>query len=127
MNVNEVAQLIGVPLDEWAGHCYQVVAAFLETDILEGAVPATGFFTTPEAYCDHAWLKLPDGRICDPTRFQFEARRPYIFFGQADECYDEDGVQHSAEMERLRAKFYPPRPDLVDAFNEILRNEKGDI
>lgn len=123
MNVNEIAEAIGFPLDKWDGHCYQVVAAFLETDVLEDAVPVTGYYDTPETWCDHAWLQLPDGRICDPTRFQFEDREPYIYIGPADGCYDEDGVRHEKELENIRARFFPPTPDLVAAFNALQRGD----
>lgn len=118
MNVNEVAEAIGFPLERWGGHCYQVVAAFLAAGVLEGAEPTTGYFhdTDGQNVTDHAWLKLPDGRICDPTRYWLEDKRAYIYFGPADHCYDERGVRWGRELHKIRKKFIPKTPDLLPAF-----------
>ena len=119
MNVTQVAGNIGMPLEKWGGHCYQVVAAFLAADVLEGAVPVTGSYDDGENVTDHAWLKLPDGRICDPTRYWLEGKkRPYIFIGEPDECYDEMGLRWSRELAEIRRKLIPTH-DLRGVFDAL--------
>ena len=119
MNMNQVARSIGYPLEKWGGHCYSVVAAFLAAAVFDGAEPVTGYYHDKRNnVTDHAWLKLADGRICDPTRFWLEGKkRPSIFIGQADECYDDRGLRWAAELQEIRKKFIPDQPDLVAAFN----------
>jgi hypothetical protein len=126
MNVNEVARSIGMPLEKWGGHCYQVVAAFLAADVFDNAEPVTGYFHDADGQnvTDHAWLKLSDGRICDPTRFWMEDKPPYIFIGNADYCYDEKGVRWNRELARIRRKFIPTYPDLKAAFDTLISRDK---
>lgn len=118
MNVKQVANNIGMPLEKWGGHCYQVVAAFLAADVLERAVPVTGNYDDGDNVTDHAWLKLPDGRICDPTRYWLEGKRPYIFVGKPDKCYDEKGLRWARELAEIRRKLIPA-PDLRAVFDTL--------
>jgi len=124
MNVNQVAESIGMPLEKWGGHCYQVVAAFLAASAVEGE-PVTGYYDDGDNVTDHAWLKLPDGRVCDPTRFWLEGKRPYIFIGKPDKCYDPKGVRWARELTAIRKKFIPDYPDLRATFDAL--SAKGDI
>lgn len=120
MNVKQIADNIGIPLEKWGGRCYQVVAAFLAVAVFPGAEPATGYYHGKNHVTDHAWLKLDDGRICDPTRFWLENRkRPSIFIGKPDECYDEKGLRWAAELAEIRKKFIPSYPDLRAIFDTL--------
>lgn len=126
MNVNEVAESVGFPLEKWGGHCYSVVAAFLAADVFPGSEPVTGYFHDKRNnVTDHAWLKLPDGRICDPTRYWLENRRPSIFIGKPDECYDERGLQWFRELAEIKRKLIPA-PDLRSIFEVLeMKLDKG--
>lgn len=98
----EVAQTIGLPLNQWEGHCYSIAAQMLEKNLVTGdlmygdwigPVAKGTFFHKRRArmpFVHHGWIQLPDGRICDPTRFVFEGKKPYIYVGPNDH-YDAGG------------------------------------
>ena len=96
-----IANIIDYPLKEWARHCYSVVMRLLGTGMVEGEI-ITGHYHYGDNVCDHCWIKMPDGRVCDPTRWQFEDKEPYIYFGPETEHYDEDSKRWDAEMDKLR-------------------------
>jgi hypothetical protein len=54
-------------------------------------------------WVQHGWVILPDGRVFDPTRWVFEAKKPYLYVGD-DEDYDEGGS-------RLREHMLGDPPD----------------
>ena len=114
-----------MPLEKWGGHCYKVVAAFLAADVFDGAKPATGYYHNNKHVTDHAWLKLLDGRICDPTRYWLDGKRPSIFIGKSDKCYDEKGLRWARELAEIRKKFIPSHPDLRATFDAL--SAKGGI
>lgn len=96
----EYADLIGVPLDEWAGACHGISSAIAP---LVGGVVRRGYFigdTKPGAYfhgsfSQHSWVELPDGQVLDPTRFAFVGGEPEAWVGPDDD-YDIGGCRSAA-------------------------------
>ena len=106
LNAEEVAQAIGVPLEEWPGNCDGIASRMMKAFPVKGMRYARGFWTGPVAatsifagsggasrttFAQHTWLRLDDGRACDPTRWTFTMTTPSIYIGPADH-YDEAGI-----------------------------------
>jgi hypothetical protein len=64
-----------------------------DTEIVKGRLKPT---KRVEWLIDHYWLKLPDGRILDPTADQFNApdggQMPKVYIGEKPEWYVEQAV-----------------------------------
>ena len=101
LNAKAILQSLVVavgPTDDWRGNCFALAAQAVTHGIVEGrAVYGTWrgpisedsiFFEHQGEFVIHGWVNLPDGRICDPTRWVFEAVEPYIYIGKNDH-YDE--------------------------------------
>jgi hypothetical protein len=82
----------------WAGRCYEMACTMVREKLVEGKA-VYGNWTGPvkkgtmfagRPVVHHGWVLLPDGRVCDPTRWAFEGKKPYIYIGPADH-YDEGG------------------------------------
>lgn len=85
MTIQEVAETIDLPLENWKGGCNRVVSEMLGRGLIveaeiEGAVP--GPF--PEGNVYHFWLRIKDGRVVDPTRWCYTNEEPYIYTGFGD-------------------------------------------
>lgn len=90
--------VIGKTAEEWKGNCYAVASACLERGVVEGSL-RYGLYTGPVSpasmfhkeggrpFFRHGWVALPGGMVWDPTRWVFEAARPYVFVGPAED-YD---------------------------------------
>lgn len=100
MTPQEIAENIGLEVQQWHGKCYLVVFQMLNLDIIEGDI-ATGFYHRGEYVTDHCWIKLPDGRICDPTRWTLDGRKPHIYIGKLTPAYDLDGKRWGKELEKM--------------------------
>ena len=89
---------LGEPAARWEMRCYEIASRLVHARAVEGKAvyghwrgpvhPAAPF--TSVVVVRHGWINLPDGRICDPTRWVFEQVRPYIYTGPNDH-YDEGG------------------------------------
>lgn len=100
-----VADVIGVPVEEWPGRCHEIATLAVETGVLEGRTeygiwlgpiaPDSLFGRRPVAR--HGWIRLEDGRVADPTRWVFEGAEPYIYIGD-DDFYDLGGARFRAEV-----------------------------
>jgi hypothetical protein len=70
---------MGSEPEEWAGSCHAISTVIAKLIGPESATVRRGYFTgetVPGAYfhnafCQHSWVELRDGRVCDPTRFAF--------------------------------------------------------
>ena len=105
MNIDpeQAAKVINMTVEKWAGRCYGIASSFVQSGLLpEGSVAVYGHWVGPVSedsyfgsraghpFVQHGWCALPDGRVCDPTRFAFEAKNPYVYIGKSD-YYDEGG------------------------------------
>jgi hypothetical protein len=98
LHVDQVAGIIGVPVELWEGQCYGIALALVEHGLIEGkpryghwlgaVAPGTLFHGKP--LVPHGWVELDRGRIADPTRWVFEGTEPYIYIGEND-YYDMGG------------------------------------
>lgn len=112
LGVRDVADKIGIPLDEWPGNCNAVAKGMLEEGIVQGRLayghyrgriePGTMFASRAGmGFTHHAWTILRDGMICDPTQWVFLGKKPSIHFGPATEDYDEGGQVLKEQMSAL--------------------------
>ncbi len=103
-------------LEQWFGRCYQAAICLEDAGLGTAryglwwgpvARKAQLLFQIAEldnglSFTRHGWLELPDGEICDPTRWAFEGVEPYIWVGGNDH-YDHGG-------NRLRKLVPQPAP-----------------
>lgn len=111
---------IGLPASQWAGNCFGVAMKAVELKLVPkgsvavyghwiGAVHAESMFSyRAGTFVQHGWVLMPDGNVCDPTRWVFENVKPYVYFGPADH-YDEGG-----NVRRSKAIGPPPAYDPDD-------------
>jgi len=106
-----VVKLIGTPTKDWEGNCFGI-ASQLAPHV--GGVAVYGHYLGPVAkkgywaehagqmFQRHGWIVVPDGTdnetIIDPTRWSFEAKKPYIWTGKNDGSYDEGGNKFRGAM-----------------------------
>jgi len=115
-----VAKAIGIPLSAWAGNCSGVCAEALRSKVVKGELrrglwvgciskDSPLFGNRP--FTGHTWIRLPDGRVYDPTRFAFTGDEPSIFITYNTE-------EHSKEYDfggnALRRAFRSPFPFSVE-------------
>jgi hypothetical protein len=88
------------PAQEWGGRCTEIARRASELvghpDVYghyRGPVHAGGFWGSRKGhgFIQHGWVKLPTGKVLDPTRFSFEHKDPYIHVGPERPEYDEGG------------------------------------
>jgi hypothetical protein len=99
-----LVERMGGPPAKWVARCHEAsvaVVAELEEMGVKGAVVRRGWFigrVVPGAYfhgrpCQHSWVELPDGQVCDPTRFAFTLDPVWpLWVGPGDE-YDIAGMR----------------------------------
>lgn len=97
--------------DTWSGRCYEVAFKLLELSHVEGSyiegrfpegtrcvyghfkgerTPEGAFPYRSTPFVQHGWLKLPGGKVWDPTRWAFTTKEPMAWIGP-DSAYDEGG------------------------------------
>jgi hypothetical protein len=103
------------PAKDWFARCFQISSACVECGLVSGAAvyghwigeihPKSRFANCREdPFVRHGWVKLPDGRVFDPTRWTFTAEKPYLFVGVNQGEYDEGG-----DRWRMKNSSPPPR------------------
>jgi hypothetical protein len=130
------AKLVGIPLDRWEGNCFAVASKlaphFGGTAVyghwLGEISPDAKFWASKRGtgFAQHGWIVLPDkhgkysldGEIVDPTRWSFEAKKPYLWKGKNDGAYDEGG-------NGFRMAMRGSRPPDVDDGREPVTIELG--
>lgn len=141
MNLCDIADKIGLPVEQWKGQCYGVACSLLEHGFYEGRAvyghytgpinPKSMFFGKPIVH--HGWIETPDGKIVDPTRWVFDAAEPYIFEGSSKidkKFYDEGGNQLLQKMEKPIPERKPDDKmkdipvELQPMFSSLLRRNK---
>jgi len=115
---------IGEKASAWAGRCYEIARAIVDAKLVRG-VAVYGHWLGPVdkkskfwrdgalPFVQHGWIVLHDDeRILDPTRWAFEARKPYLFLGLPTKpdgrvCYDEGGNLWRSAMRGPPPSFDP--------------------
>ncbi len=116
LTVRDAERAIGERSVRWHGRCYEIASALVICKAVKGKavyghwvgpIAATGYWKDRRGmpFVHHGWVKLPDGRVLDPTRWSFEDVKPYLYLGPPDH-YDEGGNQIRAAMMANR----PPPP-----------------
>lgn len=110
LSAEAAAKAIGILTKDWEGNCFGIARALVKAGLVEGkAVYGTyggpmserGYWTSRAhaAFTHHGWIVGPDRSIIDPTRWSFEAVKPYIFRGQPDHPdYDAFGFKARRAM-----------------------------
>jgi hypothetical protein len=123
LTIEALAERAG-PWPFWEGQCYGI--ALIAAEMIDGAEAVYGHWlgeVHPEGYWGkyankpflrHGWVKLADGRVLDPTRWSFEAKRAYLWIGENGGEYDQGG-QHIRKA--LRAP--PPGDDASEETREF--------
>lgn len=131
-------KLVGLPVADWEGNCFAVaskLASYFGGVAVYGhwlgEISPKGYWEgrAGQAFCNHGWIVLPNERgkygvncetIVDPTRWSFEAKKPYIWRGKNDGTYDEGGNKF-----RMATRGHEPPEDdgehdsvLVDLLSE---------
>lgn len=98
ITLEELEEETGMKARQWAGNCYGIACA--AADMIGGAEAVYGHWLGPVSdksrfagrpiFVQHGWVLLRDGRVLDPTRWEFEGVEPYIYVGESDH-YDEGG------------------------------------
>lgn len=109
-------KLTGLTTAEWEGNCFAIATKlaphFGGTAVYGhwlGQINPKGWWKQRAggAFCNHGWIVLPNesGKyvqgqetIVDPTRWSFEAKKPYIWQGKNDGTYDEGGNRFRMAM-----------------------------
>jgi len=119
ISITKTVKAIGHPPEDWIGNCYAIACQILEAGLVKGRA-AYGHFrgeVSPDAprfgedhhrgWQRHGWIILEDGRVLDPTRWVFEAKKPYIYVGPNDHEYDEGGSELRKAMMHLDFRAFP--------------------
>lgn len=104
------------PTVTWPGHCARISHAALKCGVRgrsvhgmwNGPVHKDSIFAG-KPFSQHEWIKLPDGQVCDPTRWVFEGKKPYIYVGPSD--YYDEGANALRAMIRLPAPKWDPEEE----------------
>lgn len=86
---------------EWEGRCFEIASAAVRHKFFpKGSVAVYGHWIGPIAeksmfnigtfFAQHGWVQIPDGSVCDLTRWGFTCEDPFIYWGKNDH-YDEGG------------------------------------
>ena len=115
LTVAKVERVLGMPYEMWVGNCYGIACALVKHKLTDGEAVYGEYIgpIDPEgAWCrdggrtvfvNHGWVRLPDGRVLDPTMWAFLGRKPFIWLG-ADELHHDEGAN------RRKAAFLRPPP-----------------
>jgi hypothetical protein len=142
-NIDQFAQIIDVPAQDWKGRCYEIACAIVNSDLVLDGIAVYGAWLGPvakgsyfedkvcSAFVRHGWiLDEITGEVIDPTRWVFENVDPYIFVGtNTDGYYDRGNTGFQEIMFNNRAvPEYDSQDDQLsvaslDTFDrEVLRN-----
>lgn len=94
---------IGLPAAQWPGNCFAAACALVKAGLVAGHAvyghwlgdthPDSYFGNRAGLFIPHGWILMPDGRVCDPTRWTFTNESPCIYLGDNQGDYDEAGSQ----------------------------------
>lgn len=124
-DIQVLARRIKMPVKTWPNHCYLVVAALLQHRVVD-ADPVTGcYHSGVDMVWDHAWFRLPDGQVFDPTKWAMDEVPPYVYVGPETDSYDEDGLRWLAERQAVFDMTFGPGSETTQRmtrFRERLQN-----
>ena len=110
LTIQKVEKALGIKVERWKGKCHLISTQLVEKGLIKGRavyghwlgpISRISFFKNRRGlpFIHHGWVETEDRKIVDPTRWVFEAVKPYIYFGKND-YYDEGGDKFRKAMER---------------------------
>lgn len=115
-----VAKATGMPLSAWPGNCTGVCTEILKAKVVKGElrrglwighISALSTFAS-RPFAGHTWIRLPDGRVYDPTRFAFRGQEPYIYVSEQKEEYYSQQYDFGGNV--VRSALRQPFPCAVE-------------
>jgi hypothetical protein len=112
-SIAEVEKAIGLKANRWVNRCHEISCKMLKAKLVVG-VDRYGHYYGPVSkkhprhgwpFQRHGWIETPDKQVIDPTRWCFQMREPYLYFGIGRD-YDVGGQRASFE----RRGPYPAGP-----------------
>jgi hypothetical protein len=108
--IQKVEKTLGIKVGRWKGKCHLIATQLVDKKLIKGRaiyghwlgpISRISFFKNRRGlpFVHHGWIETEGGEIVDPTRWVFEAVKPYIYFGKND-YYDEGGNKFRKAMER---------------------------
>lgn len=130
-SIEQIEERFG-PTSTWEGRCAEV-AACVEKMIMTskrvrghylGTITGKRWQNRPT---QHEWLELDDGSVIDPTRWSFEGKKPYVFYGRPPkdptQCTGEEWPYDFAGMRLRRQGVTPtecPAPNTKEASLSVM-------
>ena len=115
INIEKVAEAIGVPAENWKGRCYEISCMITDSEVIPG-VPVYGHYNGKAKkgtlfgdypVIRHGWIVNGD-TVIDPTRWVFEGVEPYIYVGSTSEKeYDRGGDNFRLRLKSLSLNPMP--------------------
>lgn len=115
----QVQTAIGIPVQKWKGQCYGISCAIVESGVVKGEAVYGHYLgeVHPDSLLfhgslvnTHGWIILEKGyraKVLDPTRWVFENKKPYLYWGNSLEEYDEGGNVLRGELALPKPEFNP--------------------
>lgn len=110
LSLKQAEELVGDKAANWHGRCFEIASVLAPhvggTAVYGhwvGDISAKAKFWAAKkdtGFANHGWVVLPNEHgnyvygqevILDPTRWSFEAKKPYLWSGRNDGSYDEGG------------------------------------
>lgn len=94
LSILDCEHAIGVSANGWVGRCYEIASAIHASGLVSGRVvyghwtgpvsPRSSIYRRGVPFYRHGWIVIDDdsGAVFDPTRWAFEAVKPYLFVGE---------------------------------------------
>lgn len=98
-SISAIAKAIGMKPRYWRGRCHHVAYDIIASGLIEGEdryglyhgpIDPKGFFGK-RPFSRHGWIEMPDGNICDPTRWVFTNDVPHLYVCGPNPEYDFGG------------------------------------
>lgn len=169
--LKECEKAIGEPASTWVGRCYEIACKIVDAGLVSrkhglDGVAVYGHWLGPISprshfadrvrvgFVQHGWIYVEGhGIVIDPTRWVFEAKRPYLYvehepadgyvrckychmlecehdsLGANDECalYEPDLWPYDEGGNQWRAAFKKPPPKPTKRAERVPFNVKGDV
>jgi hypothetical protein len=134
-NLHKIAKIIGMEVKSWPGNCFAVSSKIVEHGIVNGEAkyghwlgkvnPDCEIFDSTFPFQRHGWIVGEDGFIYDYTRWVFECKKPYVWIGENDTTYDNEGRYDIWEL--TTEKIINPLPKFNSKEATILLSEIIDL
>jgi hypothetical protein len=96
----ECEKALGEKANTWVARCYEISRRIVKTGLVKGEAvyghwlgpvhPRSHFANRRDKlpFIQHGWILLDDAHVLDPTRWVFEAKKPYLYTGTVPDDWD---------------------------------------